>query len=53
MESGAIRYASVARTTFPTRRVPTCVLEVVRRWKTPFRPAEPVVVEYPFAFSPR
>ncbi len=53
VESGAIRYASVAKTTFANRRVPTCILEVVRRWKTPFRPAEPVEVEYPFAFSPR
>ncbi len=52
-ESGAIRGVSVARSTFRGRDVPACVAEVVGRWTTPFRPAEPVEVEYPFSFSPR
>lgn len=52
-ESGALRHVAVARTTFRRRDVPSCVAEVVRRWRTPFRPAEPVEVEYPFSFSPR
>jgi len=53
VESGAIGRVSVARSTFRRRDVPACVAEVVRRWQTPFRPAEPVEVEYPFSFSPR
>jgi outer membrane biosynthesis protein TonB len=52
-ESGAIRGVSVARSTFARRDVPACVAEVVGRWTTPFRPAEPVEVEYPFSFAPR
>ena len=28
-----------------------CVLRAMRAWRTPFRPAEPVTVEYPFSFS--
>jgi TonB family protein len=52
-EGGALRDVAVARSTFARRDVPGCVVEVVRRWKTPFRPAEPVEVEYPFSFSPR
>jgi outer membrane biosynthesis protein TonB len=29
----------------------TCVARLARGWRTPFRPAEPVAVEYPLAFS--
>src|SRR5512138_2349653 len=53
VESGALRSVAVAKTTFQRREVPTCIVEVVRRWKTPFHPNEPVEVEYPFSFSPR
>jgi hypothetical protein len=53
VESGALRYVTVAKTTFQRRDVPSCVVAVVRRWKTPFHPDEPVEVEYPFSFSPR
>lgn len=28
-----------------------CVTRAMRGWRTPFRPAEPVTVEYPFSFS--
>lgn len=60
-ESGALRDVSVVGSTFgrsaacpeSCRRVPECVAEGVRRWRTPFRPAEPVTVEYPFRFAPR
>jgi TonB family protein len=52
-ETGALQDVAVAKTTFRSREVPACVVEVVRRWRTPFRPAEPVEVEYPFRFSPR
>ncbi len=53
VESGALRYVKVARTTFERPDVPGCVVQVVRRWKTPFHPNDPVEVEYPFSFSPR
>ena len=53
VESGALRHVSVAKTSFERRDVPDCVVGVVRRWKTPFHPREPVEVEYPFSFSPR
>ena len=28
-----------------------CAIRVVQAWRTPFRPAEPVAVEYPISFS--
>ncbi len=31
--------------------VAPCLAAEVRTWRTPFRPAEPVEIEYPFAFS--
>jgi TonB family protein len=49
---GEVRDVRVAASTFRRREVPACVAEVVRRWRTPFRPAEPVDVEYPFRFAP-
>jgi hypothetical protein len=52
-EDGAIRHVTVPSTTFRRPDVPGCGVEVVGRWRTPFRPAEPVEVEYPFRFSPR
>ncbi len=51
--SGAIERVAAERSTFARRDVPACIEEVVRRWTTPFRPAEPVEIEYPFSFSPR
>jgi len=29
-----------------------CLVDRVAAWQTPFRPAEPVLVEYPFVFTP-
>ena len=29
-----------------------CLVDKVAAWRTPFRPAEPVLVQYPFAFAP-
>jgi len=29
-----------------------CLVDKVAAWQTPFRPAEPVLVEYPFVFAP-
>lgn len=52
-ETGALTGVSVTRSTFARRDVATCAVDVVRGWRTPFRPAEPVEVEYPLSFSPR
>ncbi len=51
--SGAIEGVAAERSTFARRDVPACIVDVVRRWTTPFRPAEPVEIEYPFSFSPK
>jgi outer membrane biosynthesis protein TonB len=53
VESGALRDVEVAKSTFARKDVPACVAEVVGRWTTPFRPDEPVEVEYPLSFTPR
>jgi hypothetical protein len=53
LESGALSDVAAARSTFRRADVPACVAGVVRGWRTPFRPAEPVEVEYPLRFSPR
>jgi hypothetical protein len=52
-EGGTLRSVKTVRSTFARPDVPSCVADVVRRWKTPFRPAQPVEVEFPLAFSPR
>ncbi len=52
-ETGALTGVAATRSTFSRRDVPSCIEDVVRGWKSPFRPAEPVEVEYPFSFSPR
>jgi hypothetical protein len=49
---GELREVSVASSTFRRRDVPDCVAATVRRWRTPFRPQEPVAIEYPFRFTP-
>lgn len=51
--SGAIERVAAVRSTFARKDVAACIVDVVRRWTTPFRPAEPVEVEYPVSFSPR
>jgi hypothetical protein len=52
-ETGALRAVAATRSTFARRDVPSCIEDVARGWRSPFRPSEPVEVEYPFAFSPR
>jgi TonB family protein len=51
LPGGGVSEVRVARSTFRTPAVPTCVASVVRAWKTPFRPEEPVDVEYPIDFG--
>lgn len=50
---GGVSGVRVARSTFRSDAVPSCVATVVRGWRTPFRPEEPVDVEYPLDFGPR
>jgi TonB family protein len=53
LPSGGVSEVRVARSTFRSTAVPTCVASVVRAWKTPFRPEEAVDVEYPIDFGHR
>jgi hypothetical protein len=53
LPSGAISDVEVASTSFRDRAIPACVAEVFRTWRTPFRPEEPVGIEYPLSFSPQ
>ncbi len=52
-QGGGVEGVAVTRSTFARRDVPNCIAAVARTWRTPFRPAEPVEIEYPFSFSPR
>jgi TonB family protein len=51
LPGGGVSEVRVARSTFRTAAVPSCVVSVVRGWKTPFRPEAPVDVEYPIDFG--
>jgi hypothetical protein len=53
LPGGAVSQVRVARSTFRGSAVPSCLASVVRSWRTPFRPEEPVDVEYPLDFGPR
>lgn len=54
LPGGGVSDVRVVRSTLPrSSAVPSCVASVVRGWKTPFRPAEPVEVEYPIDLRPR
>jgi TonB family protein len=53
LPGGGVSEVRVARSTFGSPTVPSCVAAVVRAWRTPFRPPEPVDVEYPLVFKPR
>lgn len=52
LPTGAIGAVEVASSTFAGDAVPACVRGAVTRWRTPFRPDEPVGIEYPLVFSP-
>jgi TonB family protein len=52
LPAGTVDGVEIARSTFRGDELPRCVVEVLRRWTTPFRPDEPVGVEYPFSFAP-
>ncbi len=52
LPSGAVSDVSFARSSFRRDAVPTCIVSVVRGWRTPFRPEEAVTVQYPLSFAP-
>jgi len=52
LQTGAIGKVEVTASTFGRAAVPACVTRAVAAWQTPFRPDEPVEIEYPLVFSP-
>jgi len=53
MPSGAVDEIQVVSTSFRNSPIPACVTSVFRSWRTPFRPEEPVGIEYPLSFAPQ
>jgi TonB family protein len=53
LPGGGVSEVRVVKSSFRAHAVPSCVAAVVRSWKTPFRPEEPVDVEYPLDFGTR
>jgi outer membrane biosynthesis protein TonB len=51
LETGGIADVAAAQNTIGQPEVAACIMSTVRSWRTPFRPAGPVTVEYPFVFS--
>jgi TonB family protein len=52
LSTGELSDVAVAQDTLDAPAMADCLIRIVRTWKTPFRPAEPVSVEYPFVFRP-
>jgi hypothetical protein len=50
--TGELSNVAVAQDTLRSELVAQCVAGLVRAWRTPFRPSQPVSVEYPFVFRP-
>jgi len=50
--TGELSNVAVAQDTLRSELVAQCVVGLVRAWRTPFRPSQPVSVEYPFVFRP-
>jgi outer membrane biosynthesis protein TonB len=48
---GEVSRAAVVARSGNVDAATACVVRAMRSWRTPFRPAEPVAVEYPFSFS--
>jgi hypothetical protein len=51
LETGAIADAVAVENGLGSPEVASCILATLRTWRTPFRPAGPVTVEYPFVFA--
>jgi outer membrane biosynthesis protein TonB len=52
LETGGLADVSAAQNTMGAVDVASCIMNTMRSWRTQFRPSGPVVVEYPFVFSP-
>jgi hypothetical protein len=50
---GRIEVTGVLENQLGDEGVVTCLAERLGSWRTPFRPAGPVTVDYPFIFAPR
>jgi outer membrane biosynthesis protein TonB len=52
LETGGLADVSAAQNSMGAVDVAACIMNTMRSWRTQFRPSGPVVVEYPFVFSP-
>lgn len=52
LETGGIADIQTAVNSLGSPEVAACITNTMRTWRTQFRPSGPVVVEYPFVFSP-
>jgi hypothetical protein len=50
-ETGTLADVSANENTLGSAEVARCIVGMIRSWRTPFRPAASVSVEYPFVFS--
>jgi hypothetical protein len=51
LETGTLTEVSASENTVGSAEVASCILGMIRSWRTPFRPTASVSVEYPFVFS--
>ncbi len=52
LPTGELSGVVVVQNTLGSALVADCVAGIVRTWRTPFRPGQAVLVEYPFVFRP-
>jgi hypothetical protein len=53
LQDGRVSELTALENTLASTEMEACVFNVIRGWRTPFRPSEAAVVEYPFVFSVR
>ena len=51
LETGGLADVTAVENTLGSAEVVSCIVGTMRSWRTPFRPAGTVQVEYPFVFS--
>jgi TonB family protein len=52
LATGGVADVGASQSSLGSPDVATCIMDTMRSWRTPFRPAGPVTVEYPFLFTP-
>lgn len=52
LETGGLADVAAAINSMGSNDVAACIVNTMRSWRTQFRPAGPVTVEYPFVFAP-